>query len=140
MSGFCLERKRERKESSGMRDRGRQSGGASNQWPACFVEVCACVRLSTRRCVCVRNCGRVCGSVWGSVPSQPPEIMQASNNEQIEPPHADTHTHAYVHTSPAQGQAQRQGSRGVLAVGGSEKQIMINWLTFYKTLPLMHLG
>lgn len=42
--------------------------------------------------------------------------------------------------SPAQGQAQRQGSRGVLAVGGSGKQIMINWLTFYKTLALMHLG
>lgn len=97
---FCSETKR---EHSRTRDRGRQSGGASNQ--------CACV------CVCV---------------SQPPEIMQASNNEQIEPPHTETHT--------VQGQAQRQGSRGVLAVGGSEKQIMINWLTFYKTLPLMHLG
>lgn len=48
--------------------------------------------------------------------------------------------HTHIHTGSVQGQAQRQGSRGVLAVGGSEKQIMINWLTFYKTLPLMHLG
>lgn len=77
------------------------------------------------------------------MPSQPPEIMQASNNEQTEPPHADTQIYlqiyTHTHTSLAQGQAQRQGSRGVLAVGGSKKQIMINWLTFYKTLPLMHL-
>lgn len=79
----------------------------------------------------------VCAAQCETVPSQPPEIMQASNNEQIEPPHADTQTR--THTSAAQGQAQRQGSRGVLAVGGSGKQIMINWLTFYKTLPLMHL-
>lgn len=81
--------------------------------------------ISSRRVLrrCVRTPRYTC------VSSRPPEIMQASNNEQIEP----THTHT-------QGQAQRQGSRGVFAVGGSRKQIMINWLTFYKTLALMHLG
>lgn len=92
------------------------------------------------RCTCTLRCLSVQACVRGSV--QPPEIMQASNNDQIEPPHADTHQHMckHAHTHTAQGQAQRQGSRGVLAVGGCEKQIMINWLTFYKTLPLMHLG
>lgn len=139
MSGFCLERKRERKESSGMRDTGRQSGGASNQWPACFAEVCVCMRCAHQGMfvcvtagVCVAQCEALCRASRLKLCKQ--VTMSKLNLRTL------TYTHTYTHASPAQGQAQRQGSRGVLAVGGSEKQIMINWLTFYKTLPLMHLG
>lgn len=48
-----------------MRDRGRQSGGASNQWPACFMEVCVCVRFV--HIEGMRNCGRAFVCVWLSV-------------------------------------------------------------------------
>lgn len=65
------------KEKRETRDRGRQSGGARNQW-------ILCVLFSYILCGTADVCVCVC---------QPPEIMQASNNEQIEPLHTDTHTH-----------------------------------------------
>lgn len=122
-----------------MRDRGRQSGGASNQWPACFCGgvracVCVCAHGGMFVCItagmCVAQCEALCRASRLKLCKQ---VTMSKLN-----PHTLTHKH--THTSSAQGQAQRQGSRGVLAVGGSEKQIMINWLAFYKTLPLMHLG
>lgn len=111
MRGFCSERRRGRKE--------RNDARRKPKW-------------RRRQSAAGVFCGGVCAH-GGTLVCQARRLKLC---KRVTMSKLNPHTH----TSAAQGQAQRQGSRGVLAVGGSRKQIMINWLTFYKTPALMHLG
>lgn len=123
MSGFCLETKRERGASSRTRDRG--SGGASNQGLVCVwkvvcarTTVCSCVTASNaREALCRASRLKLCKQV----------TMSKLNLRTL------THKHTQA---PRKVTLKDKGVGGVLAVGGSKKQIMINWLTFLQNAGL----